>query len=91
MTLEQILSNFFCVCVCVCGGGGGGGVGEGQGEGGGGGWWKGEIPYFSYTKLCVAAWIGYGFPRSPGYTVEGLRQREAYVPILLRFFKLLGI
>ena len=51
----------FCVCVCVWGGGGG------QGEGGGGGWWKGEIPYFSYTKLCVAAWIGYGFPRSPGY------------------------
>ena len=38
----------FCVCVCVGGGGGGGR----RGEGGGGGWWKGEIPYFSYTKLC---------------------------------------
>ena len=75
MALEQILSNFVSVCVCVWGGGGGG------------------IPYFSYTELCccIAAWIGYGFPRSPGYTIEGLRQREAYVPIVVRFFKFLGI
>ena len=33
-------------------------------EGEGGGWWKGEIPYFSYTKLCCCmdrVW----FPKIP--------------------------
>ena len=85
MTLEQILSNFVCVCVCVCVGGGGGGGREREGGGG-----RGKYRIFP-IRSCVAAWIGYGFPRSPGYTIEGLCQREAYVPILLRFFKLLGI
>ena len=80
----------FCECV---GGGGGGGRGGGDGEGrggGGGGWWKGEYRIFP-IRSCVAAWTGYGFSRSPGYTIEELRQREAYVPISSRFFKLLGI
>ena len=70
--------------MCVVGGGGGG-DGEREGDGG-----RGKYHIFP-IRSCVAAWIGYGFPRSPGYTIEGLRQREAYVPILLRFFKLLGI
>ena len=65
----------FCVCVCVCGGGGGGGEdGEREGEGDGG---RGKYRIFP-IRSCVAEWIGYGFPRSPGYTIEGLRQSAIF-------------